>query len=149
MMNLIDVFEIRFPRLVHETKFGTKHPTIMLTMTRSTTIGFDFAALPILLMTAAALNFDDFGFFAVSFFALAFPASFFMILSDILIPSPYSNCVARNMMFSWVALSPSIKPVTRPSHITMMRSDMPMSSPISDEIMMMLFPCFARSAMMQ
>ena len=53
------------------------------------------------------------------------------------------------MMFSWLASFPSMKPVTRPSHMTMIRSDMPMSSLISEEIMMTLLPCFASSAMMQ
>ena len=53
------------------------------------------------------------------------------------------------MMFSWVASLPGMKPVTRPSHMTITRSDMPMISLISEEIMMMLLPCFARSAMMQ
>ena len=62
---------------------------------------------------------------------------------------PYSNWVASVMMFSWFALSPSIKPVQRPSHMTMMRSDIPISSLISEEIMMMLLPCLAISAMMQ
>ena len=63
--------------------------------------------------------------------------------------SDYSNCVASAMMFSWLASLPSMTPVIRPSHMTMIRSDMPISSPISEEIMMMLLPCLARSAMMQ
>ncbi len=62
---------------------------------------------------------------------------------------PYSNWVARAMMFSWLASFPSMKPVTRPSHMTMIRSDMPISSLISEEIMMTLLPCLASSAMMQ
>ena len=52
-------------------------------------------------------------------------------------------------MASCVAPAPSTKPVTRPSHMTMTRSDMPISSLISEEIMMMLFPWAASSAMMQ
>ena len=42
-----------------------------------------------------------------------------------------------------------MKPVTRPSHMTITRSDMPISSLISEEIMMMLLPCLASAAMMQ
>ena len=53
------------------------------------------------------------------------------------------------MMFSWVASLPSMKPVMRPSHMTMTRLDIPMISLISEEIMMMLLPCLASSAMMQ
>jgi glucan phosphoethanolaminetransferase (alkaline phosphatase superfamily) len=59
----------------------------------------------------------------------------------------YMYCAASAMIFSCVASLPSTKPLTLPSHMTMMRSLMPISSGISDEIMMMDFPCFARSAM--
>ena len=55
----------------------------------------------------------------------------------------------QSMMFSCVASLPSMKPVMRPSHMTMTRLDIPMISLISEEIMMMLLPCLARSAMMQ
>ena len=62
---------------------------------------------------------------------------------------PYTNWVASSMMFSWVASLPSMKPVTRPSHMTMTRSDIPISSAISEEIIMMLLPARASSSMMQ
>ena len=74
-----------------------------------------------------------------------FTSNFFSIV----LSPPHSNWVARAMMFSWLASSPLMKPVTRPSHMTMMRSDMPMSSLISEEIMITLLPCLASSAMMQ
>ena len=70
-------------------------------------------------------------------------------ISNYLLAQTVSNWVASSIMFSWVASLPSTKPVTLPSHMTMIRSDIPMSSAISEEIMMMLFPARASSSMMQ
>ena len=47
---------------------------------------------------------------------------------------------ASSMTFTWVASARSRKPVTRPSCMTMMRSLMPSTSGISDEIMMTATP---------
>ena len=125
MMKRGDTLMTRLVRLRKEKKLSFQMPTPMA----STAISRMMALLDRKFFTLFALN-------------------LLLVCSIVLIP-PYSNCVASSMMFSWLALSPSIKPVTRPSHMTMMRSDMPMSSPISEEIMMMLLPCLARSAMMQ
>ena len=48
--------------------------------------------------------------------------------------------VAAAMIFSWVASAISNSPVFRPSHMTMIRSDMRRISGSSEEIMTMAFP---------
>ena len=52
------------------------------------------------------------------------------------------------MMRSWLASDVAISPTSRPSFITQIRSVMPRSSGISDEITMIAFPAAARSRMM-
>ena len=118
------VLLVRLEKLAQEKKLSFRQPTTMAATTSSSAMGLPLITFMILLTVLSCLF-------------------------SMFVPPRYSNCVASAMMFSWVASLPSTKPVTRPSHITMMRSDMPISSLISEEIMMMLLPSLARSAMMQ
>lgn len=52
------------------------------------------------------------------------------------------------MISSWLASLPSNIPVTFPEHITMILSDIPNNSGISEDIIIILFPRLAKSAIM-
>ncbi len=119
------VLLIRLLRFAQEKKLSVTQPTTMAAMIRRKTIGLPDTTFH------------------------AFLPKLISFLFSMPVPPIYSNCVARAMMFSCVASLPSMKPVTRPSHMTMMRSDMPISSPISELIIMMLLPLRASSSMMQ
>ena len=118
----------RLPKFAQEKKLSLRQPTTMAAIRSRKTMGLPVTTLLILWRVLS----PDLTCFA-----------------SIVYSPLYSNCVASAMMFSCVASLPSMKPVTRPSHMTMMRSDMPMSSLISELIMMMLLPSRASSSMMQ